>query len=133
MRTKRSEQRSGQVIHLKTEFSFNGKSIVSNFIDRLHPSSAICGKPREKAMVFIKENEPHNRKLYTGYLGYESDSEMRYFVNLRCMEIHKHTATLYLGGGITKQSILENEWKETEDKAQSLLRPLEKMKNFANE
>jgi len=115
---------------LKTEFTFATQNI-QNFINELHPSSAISGMPKHTAITNIKEAETHHRKLYTGYLGFEKGDSINYFVNLRCMQVHKESATLYLGGGITKESILESEWEETEHKAQSLLSPLEKMQKFA--
>jgi len=129
-RNPRENHKSGAVQHLKTEFSFATQNI-HQFIKELHPSSAISGKPKDKALQTIKETEKHERSLYTGYLGFEGDAAVNYFVNLRCMQVHENSATLYLGGGITKESILEDEWAETEHKAQSLLSPLEKMQNFA--
>ncbi len=129
-RSSRTDHKSGSVVHLKTEFLFAEQNI-HQFIQELHPSSAISGKPKEKALDIIRKSEEHDRALYTGYLGFELEGEVNYFVNLRCMQVHKDSATLYLGGGITKDSILEDEWQETEDKARSLLSPLEKMQNFA--
>ncbi|MFK7757636.1 MAG: chorismate-binding protein [Flavobacteriales bacterium] len=129
-RNPRENHKSGAVQHLKTEFSFATQNI-HQFIKELHPSSAISGKPKVPALETIREIETHYRALYTGYLGFERENEVNYFVNLRCMQVHKESATLYLGGGITKESILEDEWAETEHKAQSLLLPLEKMQNFA--
>lgn len=129
-RGERQNHKSGSVVHLKTEFTFATPN-VNDFISALHPSSAIAGKPKDVALSCIKGSETHKRELYTGYLGFNREEESHYFVNLRCMQVHKDTASLYLGGGITKESILEEEWAETEDKAKSLLSPLEKMQNFA--
>jgi len=126
----RTNQKSGQVVHLKTEFEFRTNSI-SEFISLLHPSPAISGQPKDQALEAIKKIEQHNRSLYTGYLGFEKDGRSHYYVNLRCMQIFKNSASLYLGGGITKDSVLENEWLETEHKAKRLLQPLEKMQKFA--
>ena len=128
-RKERQNHKSGSVVHLKTEFTF-ATGDVNAFISTLHPTSAIAGKPKDLAVNHIKESESHKRELYTGYLGFKREQESHYFVNLRCMQVHKETASLYLGGGITKESILEEEWAETEDKAKSLLSPLEKMQNF---
>tara|TARA_B100000795_G_scaffold65782_1_gene44822 strand:- start:32416 stop:33420 length:1005 start_codon:yes stop_codon:yes gene_type:complete len=129
-RKERQNHKSGSVVHLKTEFTFATPD-VTDFISTLHPTSAIAGKPKDLAVSHIKESESHKRELYTGYLGFKRGEESHYFVNLRCMQVHKDAASLYLGGGITKESILEEEWAETEDKAKSLLSPLEKMQNFA--
>ena len=46
------------------------------------------------------------------------------FVNLRCMQLKSSKAILYIGGGITKDSIPENEWEETLNKAEIIKRVL---------
>ena len=46
------------------------------------------------------------------------------FVNLRCMQIKGSTALLYVGGGITKDSIPEDEWEETVAKSKTMLKVL---------
>ena len=43
----------------------------------------------QEAQKFILENENHNRKLYTGYLGPIKNNSCDLFVNLRCMQIFK--------------------------------------------
>lgn len=129
-RGKRQNQKSGQVVHLKTEFEFETEN-VQEFISHLHPSPAISGKPKAQSIEHIKSIELHERGIYTGYLGFELDGTHHYFVNLRCMQVFKESACLYLGGGLTKDSVLEEEWAETELKAKSLLQPLEKMQKFA--
>ncbi|WP_255702715.1 chorismate-binding protein [Antarcticibacterium sp. 1MA-6-2] len=39
------------------------------------------------------------------------------FVNLRCMKIRKDTTEIFIGGGITKDSIPSAEWEETLNKS----------------
>jgi isochorismate synthase len=41
-------------------------------------------------------------------------------VNLRCAQLFRNQAFLYLGGGLTAQSNVEEEWQETENKAKTL-------------
>jgi isochorismate synthase EntC len=41
------------------------------------------------------------------------------------MELHPGSASLYLGGGIVAGSLPEEEWMETEHKAETLLRILQ--------
>jgi isochorismate synthase len=120
---------AGDVSHLKTTISLNkNASDIISLADTLHPTSAVCGMPQEEAKAFILENENYNREFYTGYLGeLSSKNESWLFVNLRCMQVYKKSFSLYVGGGITKDSIAENEWEETELKSRTLLSAIEKM------
>ena len=47
------------------------------------------------------------------------------FVNLRCMQLFRNEYWIYVGGGITTNSNPNNEWEETELKAQTLLNILD--------
>jgi isochorismate synthase len=46
------------------------------------------------------------------------------FVNLRCMSVQNNKATIYVGGGITKDSNASKEWEETVSKAKTMKRVL---------
>ena len=116
---------SGRVAHLKTSFFFPAEKIsdrLGSFIDELHPTPAVCGLPKELADEYIRNNEVHDRKYYTGYLGpWRLNQQVSLFVNLRCMEILPEEFILYAGGGITARSVPEKEWDETNQKAKTLL------------
>ena len=89
---------------------------LSNLIDILHPTPAVCGIPKKISKRFILENENYDREFYTGFLGeMNTDSTTNLFVNLRCMKIDTEAKkiSLFIGGGITKDSIPDNEWNET--------------------
>lgn len=112
---------AGPVQHLKTEFECQvSPQVLTQIINELHPTPATCGLPKEKALHIIQTMESHQRRFYTGFLGIVSPNEMKLFVNLRCMEIIESKAYLYLGGGITAQSVAEDEWDETLNKAKTL-------------
>ena len=57
-----------------------------------------------------------------GYNNEELKSDL--FVNLRCMQIKDNQAHLYMGCGITKDSIPEKEWKESVNKSMTMKRVL---------
>ena len=59
------------------------------------------------------------------------DDTTNLFVNLRCTELFANAVNLYVGGGITKDSIPEAEWEETELKAKTLSVVFEKVKDEA--
>ncbi|MBL4643762.1 MAG: chorismate-binding protein, partial [Flavobacteriaceae bacterium] len=52
----------------------------------------------------------------------QNDSHL--FVNLRCMEINNTEVSIYVGGGITKESNSEKEWEETVAKSTIMLKVL---------
>jgi len=121
---------AGPVEHLRTVFRVksNRKHIQYVFDDLLgdlHPTPAIVGMPRDAALRMITKTEKHDRAYYSGFLGPVNIKEKtQLFVNLRCMEVlHEHLA-LYVGAGITADSVAEEEWEETNLKAKTLLNAL---------
>ena len=118
---------AGRMAHLKQNFEFQIKKEELNiFLNDLHPTPAVCGLPKEKALDLIYNTEPYDREYYAGYLGMvEKNSTVNFYVNLRCMKIYNNTASLFVGGGITASSVPEKEWEETELKAKTLLNILD--------
>lgn len=115
--------KAANLIHLKTSFSFPfSKQIsISKLVNALHPTPSVGGLPRENAINFILNNEHYNRSFYSGFLGtIDHNLNVQLYVNLRCMQIFKSTIQLYSGAGITRDSVPENEWTETENKLQTL-------------
>ncbi|RYX92238.1 hypothetical protein EON78_06510 [bacterium] len=120
---------AGNVLHIQTLFSYSSDNInefSTNFISGFSPTPAVCGYPKDKSLNFLLENESYNRQFYSGYLGLINIfDKSNLFVNLRCMQIKNDKAVIYVGGGITADSVPEKEWYETELKSQTLLSVLE--------
>ena len=125
--------RAGNLLHLRTkvEGKLLEKADLKSLIRALHPTPAVCGLPRNMARDFIINNENYNRSFYTGFLGELNVQGSRFnvqnsqlYVNLRCMEISNTKASVYVGGGITKDSIPKNEWKETVSKSETMKKVL---------
>ncbi|MBU3012999.1 chorismate-binding protein [Polaribacter vadi] len=119
--------KAGNLLHLRTrvEGKLSEKSDLKSLIRALHPTPAVCGLPRNLAKDFILENENYDRSFYTGFLGeLNLDKKSSLFVNLRCMAIKNKTASIYIGGGITKDSKAKNEWQETVSKSKTMKRVL---------
>lgn len=114
---------AGHLKHLKTEIScdFNNINIALN---TLHPTPAVCGTPKHLALNLILKKEKFNRTFYTGYIG-KKGSNGFYYVNLRCMQIFEQHVDIYVGGGITKDSIPKEEWQETEEKSKVMKKLME--------
>ncbi|MCD0474664.1 chorismate-binding protein [Flavobacterium sp. EDS] len=123
---------AGSIWHIKTDISgvLNADSSLDEVIDLLHPTPAVCGYPKKKSRAFILENENYDRTFYSGFLGelnssFASNSiSSDLFVNLRSMQIRNSEAILYMGCGITKESIPEKEWEESVNKSMTMKRVL---------
>ncbi len=126
---------AGKLAHICTRFQIPDKVLkakLGKLVKALHPTPAVCGLPREKAWDLIRETERHNRRFYTGFLGpWNLAGQQHLFVNLRCGQFNADTLDLYVGGGLTTQSVAVSEWQETEDKSQTLLSLVENLRNFA--
>jgi len=136
--------KAGSLLHICTEISgkINSADDLENLVKSLHPTPAVCGLPKQKALSFILENEDYSREFYSGYLGEvnmktesKRNSNRRnqenqqfaaiskktdLYVNLRCMKVKDGNARIYIGGGITKDSNAADEWMETVNKAQTM-------------
>jgi isochorismate synthase len=119
--------KAGSIWHIKTDISgtLNSSSSLQQVIQLLHPTPAVCGFPKDKSKAFILENEKYDRTFYTGFLGeLNLEDKTDLFVNLRCMEIDRAQAHLFMGCGITKDSIPEKEWEESKNKSMTMKKVL---------
>ena len=116
---------AGTIQHLKSEIkaTLGTTNSWQSITEALHPTPAVCGIPTKETKDFILKNESHDREFYTGYIGIINEN-VQCFVNLRCMQLQKDMAFLYLGGGLLKASAQEKEWEETERKAKTLIKVL---------
>lgn len=122
---------AGNVLHLQTDFSVELPqpelmALANRVLHELHPTSAVCGMPKDKALAFIRRHEGYDRSFYSGYLGpVHIGGRSQLYVNLRCMQLAQDAAYLYVGGGVTADSHPDAEWRETELKAGTLLAVLQ--------
>ncbi|MBN1116425.1 MAG: chorismate-binding protein [Bacteroidales bacterium] len=118
-------KKAGNLIHLRTDFSFNSaelKDKLGAFLSELHPTPAVCGMPKQDCVLLLRKLEKHKREYYSGFLGpIGIKGQWSLFVNLRCMRVLANNLALFIGGGITADSVPEDEWQETEIKAETLL------------
>jgi len=111
------------VQHLVTtvEGMLRDESGLLALADRLHPTPAVGGEPRDAALDMISEHEGFERGWYAGpvgWLGADGDGEM--MVALRCGLVAGQDATLFAGCGIVADSDPAREWEESRMK----LRPV---------
>lgn len=114
---------AARLFHIRTDFSFGvtADSDILSILADLHPTPAVCGMPKDKALGIILANESVDRKYYSGFCGpLDLDGATHLFVSLRCMQIDGTECRLYAGGGLLEESVEENEWKETEVKLKTM-------------
>ncbi|MCS6824284.1 MAG: chorismate-binding protein [Cytophagaceae bacterium] len=115
---------AGTLAHLKTEFTVDLQVIEYNnlaatMLKLLHPTSAVCGMPKIKALEFINNHERIDRECFAGYIGPVNINDSTHlYVNIRTVQIADESVVLYAGAGITQDSVPEKEWEETELKMQ---------------
>lgn len=111
----------GSISHLCDLISFNiGQLSPTTILDILSPTPALSGYPRPDALKIISNIEAHSRHCYGGYVSINSYQSFIAYVNLRCIHFHNSDYCIYAGGGITSQSIPDEEWYETEQKMHDL-------------
>jgi len=115
-------KQAGTLLHIQTDIRAELKNGFSlkKIIEKLHPTPAVCGFPKNLSQKFIIENERYNRSFYTGFLGelnFSNNKTYELYVNLRCMEIENKKVRFYIGCGITKDSDPEKEFFETVNKS----------------
>ncbi len=114
---------SGNIKHLRTDFkAIIDKEDFEKVISDLHPTPAVCGFPKDFCKNAISKFEKDARNFYAGYIKVETENNIQCFVNLRCAEILRNAAFIYVGGGITADSSPAKEWQETELKAEAILK-----------
>ncbi len=109
--------------HFKTEIKarLNPSLEALDVLLNLHPSAAVCGKPRQQSYAFLREFEPFSRGWYAGTLGVISPQRTEFLVAIRSVLSQGQSAALFSGVGIVEQSRLEDEWQELESKISPLL------------
>jgi isochorismate synthase len=111
---------AGSIEHLCNEISFEYGGDWKEVMNTLHPTPAVCGMPREQAKAIIEGLEKHDREYYTGLIGIEQGDSVEVYVILRCMKYSERMLHVFVGAGITEESVPAFEARETRWKADSL-------------
>lgn len=113
--------RAGALLHLVRRYRFDlSANSIQLLIARLHPTPAVGGLPRDKALSLIQKFEIQSRGLFTGFIGFYQQGKPHLWVNLRCCEWLGNRAILHAGAGINALSDAVSEWDETAAKMQTI-------------
>jgi isochorismate synthase len=103
------------VHHLHTEVRADlcdHRSLL-DVVSRLHPTPAVGGTPRDRALEFIRQNERLDRGWYAAPIGWLDRNGGEFAVALRCGVIDANKFALYAGCGIVADSDPDQELAES--------------------
>ncbi|HQT26345.1 MAG TPA: anthranilate synthase component I family protein, partial [Burkholderiales bacterium] len=90
------------------------------------PAGTVTGTPKVRSMEIIDELEPTKRGIYAGAVGYIGfNGNMDLAIAIRTAVIKDGILNVQAAAGIVADSIPENEWMETRNKARAVLRAAE--------
>ncbi|MFC2068902.1 anthranilate synthase component I [Chloroflexota bacterium] len=120
-------ERYSHVMHLVTHVQGKLRSDMTAFdaLRTCFPAGTVSGAPKIRAMEIIAELETEKRGPYAGAVGYLSFSgNMDMAIAIRTMVMTKGVAYVQAGGGIVYDSIPENEYEESMNKARALIKAI---------
>ena len=87
------------------------------------PAGTVSGAPKIRAMRRIYELEQEKRGIYAGAIGYLSATgDMDFAIAIRTMILKNQKAYVQAGAGVVYDSVPENEFYETINKAKAMTR-----------
>jgi len=89
---------------------------LGEILIKMLPAGSISGAPKKKTLEIIKEAEQYKRGYYTGIFGVYDGENLDSGVMIRYIERTDNGLLYKSGGGITVQSILDEEYRELIDK-----------------
>jgi isochorismate synthase len=117
--------RNVQHLYTPVDGRVSWPTCVLDLVQRLHPTPAVGGYPREGALRFIREREGLDRGWYAGPVGWlDRRGDGEFAVALRSALVHGAEATLFAGCGIVAQSRASDEYAETWLKLRPMLNAL---------
>ncbi len=120
-------KRFSHVQHMVTHVvgTLDKKFDVFDAIKAVFPAGTVSGAPKIRAMEIIDELEPESRGPYAGAVGYFSFNGCCDFaIAIRTIFFDGTKGFVQTGAGIVSDSVAENEWMETQHKANAMLTAL---------
>jgi para-aminobenzoate synthetase component 1 len=101
---------------------------ATDLLKSCFPGGSITGAPKIRAMEIIEELEPNRRGVYCGAIGYIGfNGNMDTNIAIRTLVHSKNTIRFWAGGGIVNDSVVDDEYQESFDKAAAMLDLLQQL------
>ncbi len=126
-------ERYSHVMHLVSQVTGELREDVRP-VDALRacfPAGTVSGAPKIRAMQILAEVEPDRRGPYAGAVGYFGhDGNLDTAITIRTLVMQDGVAHVQAGGGVVADSVPENEYHESLNKARALLRAIDVAEGF---
>ena len=119
-----SIEQYSHVIHMVTNVDGQLKKGMTpiDLFKATFPAGTVSGAPKIRAIEIINDVEPEPRHIYSGAIGYFNlDGDMDLCIAIRSIIADDTGYTVQAGAGVVNDSIPENEYNETRNKAQGVL------------
>lgn len=116
-------ERYSHVMHIvsNVEGRLNSDKDAFDLIAATFPAGTVSGAPKVRAMEIIDELEPTRRGPYAGLVGYFGfNNNLDSCITIRTMLVKDKRIYVQAGAGIVADSVPENEYSETLNKAKAL-------------
>jgi menaquinone-specific isochorismate synthase len=120
--------RLANVQHLATDLSARlvDRTTSLELAGSLHPTAAVCGTPRDRALAVIAELEGFDRGRYAGPVGWlDATGDGEWGIALRCAEVADSRLRLFAGCGLVGGSDPDAELAEYQAKLVAMRDALE--------
>lgn len=121
-------ERFSHVMHIisDVEGKMRSDKTVFDALAATLPAGTLSGAPKIRAMEIIDELEKNKRSTYGGAIGYISfNGNFDSCITIRTAAFKNKKAYIQAGGGIVYDSIPENEYQESVNKASAVLKAIE--------
>ncbi len=120
-------EKFSHVMHIVSEVraKLNRKEDIFSSLISCFPAGTVSGAPKVRAMQIINELESQRRGIYAGSIGYFSFTKsLDTCIIIRTIVFKDKKAYVQAGAGIVADSVPENEYKETVNKAEAQMAAL---------
>lgn len=121
---------NGEILQVSSEIE---GTLAGNYLENLGslifdllPAGSVSGAPKNATLRIIREAEREQRGFYTGIAGYFDGNSLNTCVLIRFIEQQGDKLFFRSGGGITANSICENEYREAVQKIYLPFQPTSK-------
>ncbi|MBP0022022.1 MAG: anthranilate synthase component I [Cyanobacteria bacterium SBLK] len=122
-------ERYSHVMHIVSNVigELQDDKTVWDLLQATFPAGTVSGAPKIRAMEIVNELEPERRGVYSGVYGYyDFTGQLNSAIAIRTMVVRpqgsdRHLVSVQAGAGLVADSIPENEYEETLNKARGLL------------
>src|SRR3984893_5613621 len=121
-------ERYSHVMHLVSSLRGTLRPEVDCFdaLAACFPGGTLSGAPKVRAMEIIDELEPTRRGIYAGAILYlDFSGNLDSCIAIRTMVVKNGVASVQAGAGLVADSMPQNEYQETVNKARALIAALE--------